>query len=123
MCRAGHSRWLFTDSESCFVGEDTRLYRCVCPIATCSVTPTGHACRLTSSFLVFCGFLLLVWLLAVGAYVYMSGLIWEHQKTVKPERSYPIGGGYYYEKLFGSDNVEMNETQGARPLERREEGA
>ncbi|ORC93424.1 uncharacterized protein TM35_000013010 [Trypanosoma theileri] len=106
MCRAGRAGWFFTDAEGCFIGRDLHLQQCVCPIATCVSTAGGHACHFTSSFLVFCGFLLIIWLIAVGAYAYMSGIIREHKASLRPEKSHSMNGGYYFEKLFGNEKPE-----------------
>ncbi|PWU95179.1 hypothetical protein TcG_00833 [Trypanosoma cruzi] len=103
MCQVGTKDWVFTDSQSCFLDRDLRLQKCVCPISTCDVTPLGNACRFTSFFLVFCGFLFAIWLLGVAAYVYVSGLIWERHKPLLPERTHFMRGGYYFEKMFGGD--------------------
>nr|CCC89775.1 conserved hypothetical protein [Trypanosoma congolense IL3000] len=104
MCHGGRTNHFFTDSESCFMGGDMRLYQCVCPIATCTSTGAGHACRLTTSFLTFSGVLLLLWFLVAAAYVYVIGLSNEHQRHHLPERHGTVPGGYYYNKLFGSDD-------------------
>ncbi|RNF22461.1 uncharacterized protein Tco025E_03133 [Trypanosoma conorhini] len=103
MCQVGNKSWIFTDSESCFVGKDLRLYQCTCPISTCDVTPMGNECRFTTPFLVFCGLLFAIWLLAVVAYVHVSGLVLEHRKSLLPDKSHFARGGYYYDKLFGSE--------------------
>ncbi|ESL07204.1 hypothetical protein TRSC58_05112 [Trypanosoma rangeli SC58] len=103
MCQVGNKGWIFTDLESCFVGKDLRLYQCTCPISTCHSTPMGNACRFTTSFLVFCGVLFAIWLFALAAYVYVSGLVVEHRKSLLAEKSQFARGSYYYEKLFGGD--------------------
>ncbi|KAH9598828.1 hypothetical protein LSM04_002250 [Trypanosoma melophagium] len=116
MCRAGRTGWFFTDAEGCFIGQDLRLQQCICPIASCVSTAGGHACRFTSSFLVFCGFLLAIWLIAVGAYAYISGIISEHKNSARPERIFSINRGYYFEKLFGNEKSETETTREMRTL-------
>lgn len=91
------------------MGDDMRLYQCFCPIATCTQTAVGPACRLTTSFLTFCGLLLLFWFLVAAAYVYITGLMSEHQRHHLPESYSALPGGYYYEKLFG-DGTDSNQN-------------
>ncbi|KAG8347623.1 hypothetical protein TRVL_01543 [Trypanosoma vivax] len=112
MCQTGSQGIFFTDADSCFIGDDMSLYRCMCPIATCTSTPTGNACRFTSGFLVFCGLLLLIWIMAAGAYFYVVGIATDRQRQQFPEKYNALPGGYYREKLFGvpgSSNVGSTE--------------
>ncbi|EPY31833.1 hypothetical protein STCU_01711 [Strigomonas culicis] len=111
MCEAGHGNWVFTDADACYAASNLRLVKCSCPFTTCSEASSGYRCTLTSSIMILSGFLVVVWLLAVSTYFYLSNLIknLEHEARVKARSE--GGRNYYYEKLFGSGSPSSSQIE------------
>ncbi|KAK7200232.1 hypothetical protein NESM_000074700 [Novymonas esmeraldas] len=101
-CRAGQNNWIFTDSPACYVTPNLRLRQCICPLTTCTPTGTGYTCQLTSSVMILSGLLVVVWIMAACAYVYVSNFIGDLELEARTERVVSLSRNYYYHKLFGT---------------------
>ncbi|CAJ1031178.1 hypothetical protein Q4I30_005768 [Leishmania utingensis] len=101
-CRVGQSDWIFTDSPACYVTPNLRLRQCICPLTTCTPTATGYACYLTSSVMILSGLLVVVWIMAACAYVYVSNYVGELELEARAEKVVSLSRNYYYHKLFGT---------------------
>ncbi|CAJ1029996.1 hypothetical protein, conserved [Leishmania lindenbergi] len=101
-CRVGQSDWIFTDSPACYVTPNLRLRQCICPLTTCTPTATGYACYLTSSVMILSGLLVVVWIMAACAYVYVSNCVGELELEARAEKVVSLSRNYYYHKLFGT---------------------
>lgn len=105
MCEVGRGNWLFTDSTACYATADLRLRQCLCPFATCTPTTNGYGCRVTPTVSILVGFLVVVWLLAGAAYLYVTNYIGSLELEARTKRDSLQGMQYYYVKLFGQDRL------------------
>ncbi|KAG5499415.1 hypothetical protein JKF63_07978 [Porcisia hertigi] len=102
-CQAGQKDWIFTDSPACYVTSNLRLRQCICPLATCTPTTMGYTCQMTTSVMILSGVLVVVWIMAACAYVYVSNYIGDLVLESRAEKVASLSRNYYYHKLFGND--------------------
>ncbi|GET90559.1 hypothetical protein, conserved [Leishmania tarentolae] len=104
-CQVGQRNWTFTDSSVCYVTPNLRLRQCVCPLTTCTPTTEGYGCHLTSSAMILSSVLVIVWIMAACAYVYVLNYVGELELEARTEKVVSLSRNYYYHKLFGSDST------------------
>lgn len=116
MCSIGRPNTFFTDSQACYMGSDSRLHQCICPLTTCTQTAVGYGCTMTPSMMVLCGFMVLVWIAAAAAYLYVSDVLFKIELESKNEMTGMLSRNYYYERLFGNPTSQANSPTAAVPV-------
>lgn len=99
------------------MGHDLRLRQCICPLTTCAASQGIYSCHLTPFVILLSAFFLLLWVLAAGAYVYISHSIANIDTEVKSKEP-ALARNFFFNRLFGDGSEEHTEIH-LSPSERR----
>ena len=96
MCLSGHSSWLSTDAEACFLGPDLALKQCWCPVTHCVETMSGYTCQLTAMSITIIAVLGMIWVGSIILYLYAAEQVDElHVSAARVEHA------KFSDRLFG----------------------